>query len=98
MIRITKTNNTVEIKGHANYAPHGLDIVCSAVSTLTQTFITSARELTTDKLKYVITGGEAFISYKNLSKEAELLLNSFFIGLEMVAYTYPEYVEISTKL
>ena len=97
MIRITKTNNKVEITGHANYAPYGYDIVCSAVSTLTQTFIASVRHFTNDKLKYVTTGGEAFISYKNLSKDAQLLLNSFFYGLEMVANTYPEYIEINKE-
>ena len=95
MIKIIKTNNIITITGHAGYAPHGQDIVCSAVSALTQTFIASVEELTDDKIKHAIMAGNAFIKYGDLSKEARLLLGSFFVGLEMIANTYPDYVQIA---
>ena len=34
MITITKEGYKITVEGHAGYAPHGQDIVCSAVSTL----------------------------------------------------------------
>jgi len=37
MITIKITDNSIEIEGHADYAEHGSDIVCSAVSAVLQT-------------------------------------------------------------
>ena len=39
MIKITITDNQISVIGHAEYAPHGQDIVCAAVSNLLQTFL-----------------------------------------------------------
>ena len=41
MIKVTITNNKISVIGHAEYAPHGQDIICAAVSALLQTFIMS---------------------------------------------------------
>lgn len=41
MIQITERNGMITVYGHANYKPTGEDIVCAAISTLTQTFIES---------------------------------------------------------
>jgi uncharacterized protein YsxB (DUF464 family) len=30
---------TIDVKGHAGYAPHGQDIVCAAVSAIVQTAV-----------------------------------------------------------
>lgn len=94
MIKITYTNNRITIKGHAGYGELGKDIVCAAVSTLTQVFIASVEELTKDKLKSFISAGNAVIEYRDLTEKGTLLLNSFFIGLGMIEQTYPEYVKI----
>lgn len=37
MINITIYDNGFEIEGHAGYAPKGSDIICAAVSALSQT-------------------------------------------------------------
>lgn len=94
MIEIAHTKGCITIKGHAGYAEHGKDIVCSAISTLTQTFIASVEELTTDNLKCDIAAGNAVIRYRNLSKDAHLLVNSFFVGVEAVAASYPDNVKL----
>ena len=39
MITIESSEGCITITGHADYAPHGQDIVCAAVSTLAQTFV-----------------------------------------------------------
>lgn len=98
MIEIKKTDGEIAIKGHAGYAPHGQDIVCAAISALTQVFIASVDKLTDDKIKCVITAGNCLIRYKNLSADAQLLMDSFFIGLTMIAEEYPKNVQIAQAL
>lgn len=95
MINICRSVGLITINGHAGYAPHGQDIVCAAVSTLTQVFLASVEELTPDTIHSSITDGNAVIRYGNLSEKAQTLLNSFFIGLEMIANEYPDNVRMS---
>lgn len=95
MIVITRSNNGITIKGHANYAPHGQDIVCAGVSVLVQTLIQSIEELTADKIKYSMSPGTVDIKFGNLSKDAQLLVDSFFVGVQMTANTYPQHVKLT---
>lgn len=94
MITITQTDGKITIKGHANYAERGKDIVCAAVSALTQTFIESVEQWTDDKLNSVISTGNVVIRYTDLSEQGQLLRRSFFVGLQMIADEYPQNVKI----
>ena len=94
MIEISHGRGCITVTGHAGYAEHGKDIVCSAISALTQVFIASVEQLTTDKLKCVIAAGNAVIRYEDLSEHGQLLIKSFFVGLKMIADEYPQYVRI----
>ena len=93
-IVITKTKNKIFVSGHAEYAAAGQDIVCAAVSTLVQVFVASVEELTEDCIKADIQAGSAFIEYKNLSDRAQVLKDSFLLGLEMIANEYPHNMRI----
>ena len=94
MIVITHSNNKITVKGHAGYAPHGQDIVCASISVLVQVFVASVEELSSDKLKCEIGHGNAQIRYNNLSHESETLLQSFLLGVGMIADSYPNHVII----
>ena len=94
MIEITHANGNITITGHAGYAEHGKDIVCSAISAITQVFIESVAQLTGDKIKSVISAGNAVIRYTDLSEQGQLLMKSFFIGLKMIADEYPQCVRL----
>lgn len=94
MITITRYEQGFTVDGHAGYAPHGQDIVCAAVSTLLTAFYLSVEELTHDEIKADSKPGHAVIEYGNLSKEATLLVDSFFVGVKMVADEYPAYVRV----
>ena len=98
MIVITQHKNGLSIRGHAHYAEIGKDIVCAAVSTLAQTLIYSIKELTADKIKYVSKPGWVEIEHGELSKDAQLLVNSFFVGVNMIADSYPLYVRVDRAL
>lgn len=97
MIVITKHENGLSIRGHAGYAPHGQDIVCAAVSALVQTFIASVEELTIDKLKVFRNeqGQIQTIQYRNLSAQGQVLLGSFFVGIRMIADSYPSNLKLT---
>lgn len=94
MIVVKHQNNTISITGHANFAPIGKDIVCASISTLIQVFVASVEELTTDKLETEITGGNAVIRYRTLTEKTKILLESFLLGVEMIASEYPNNVRI----
>ena len=95
MITILKDDDRIVIDGHAGYAPTGCDIVCSAISVLTETLVASLEELTYDEITCRRDEGFTEIEYeKGLSEKSKLLIRSFFIGANGVADSYPEYVRI----
>ena len=94
MIVVTRYDGGVSIKGHAGYAPHGQDVVCAGVSTLLQAFCLSVDKLTPDEIKADFKPGNAVIEYGNLSDGAKLLVDSFFVGINMIADEFPDYVRV----
>lgn len=98
MIKINACKGKITIEGHANYAPHGQDIVCAAISALTQTFIASVEELTNDNLKCDIASGNVVIEYEELSEQSQLLMSSFFVGVRAVEAGHPENIKIEQAL
>lgn len=94
MIEVKRNSGGITVKGHAGYAPHGQDIVCAAVSTLVQNMVFSITELTKDEIQYDMQPGAVEIRYGNLSAEAQLLVDSFFIGIRTIAINYPQNVRI----
>ena len=95
MIVVERHKDGITVNGHANYAPSGQDIVCAGVSILTQTLISSIEELTTDKIQYSVSPGTVDIKHGNLSGSAQALVDSFFIGIKMIADEYPKNVKIA---
>jgi uncharacterized protein YsxB (DUF464 family) len=97
MMTITKHENGFTIKGHAGFAERGKDIVCAAVSTLAQVFLQSVETLTADKMECVLSEKDGFldVEYKELSEKSKTLLASFFIGVEMIADEYPDFVKVN---
>lgn len=94
MTEVKRHSGGITVRGHAGFAPHGQDIVCAAVSTLVQNMVFSISELTEDKILYDMRPGLVEIKYGNLSKEANLLVDSFFIGIRTLADIYPSNVQI----
>lgn len=99
MITITHGKNFIEVSGHAEFDEPGKDIVCAAVSVLLQNLFRSVHELTHDVLHGVFAKGYSKIVYKeNLSDGAQVLMDSFFIGCQMIAESYPDNVRIVQAL
>lgn len=94
MIEVRIRPERIEISGHAGYAEYGKDIVCAGVTALTQTLIQSIENLTDDKIEYRISPGKVEVEYRNLSEKSKTLVDSFFIGICMIADEFPDYVKI----
>ncbi len=94
MIEASVRRDGITVKGHANYAVSGSDIVCAGATALAQTLIKSIKDLTDDKIEYEISPGRVDIKYRNLSEKSKALVDSFFIGICMIADEFPEYVRI----
>lgn len=95
MIEVGLRKDGIMISGHAGYAPTGSDIVCAGVTALTQELIGSMEGLTDDRIETDIGSGMASIQYGGLSEKGRLLIDSFFIGICMIAEEFPDYVRIT---
>lgn len=82
------------MSGHAGYAASGKDIICAAVTALSITLFKSLTDLTEDKIEYDIQPGRVDIKYGDLSEKAKTLVDSFFIGICLVADEFPGYIRI----
>ena len=93
-VHITTTGLTVD--GHAGYAEIGNDIICAAVSALTQGLVHSLEALKDDEISYHIADGHIDIEYKDLSEQGCLLVDSFFIAVSDSERSYGRnYVQIT---
>ena len=86
-----------EVSGHANYDIHGRDIVCAAVSALTQTILITLDE--TSRITYKVIEDIGFIEVLVSDKDMELieiqvLFKALEIGIKTMEHEYPEYVKL----
>lgn len=96
MIQVTITEQEIEIVGHAGFAPIGQDIVCASVSVLVQNFIQSIETLTQDTITYDMKPGAVHIHLKsNLSDVAQVLKDSFILGIQSISDEYPSYIKMA---
>lgn len=94
MIEVKVRKNHIKVSGHAGHAPPGQDIVCAGVSALTQTLAESVSALAEDEIEYDVSSGRADIYYGNLSEASRTLVDSFFIGICLIADVFPDNVRI----
>ena len=97
MIEVKRDSGSISVKGHAHYASLGNDIICAAVSTLTQNLVASIVGLTEDKIQYDLRPGNCEIKYGDISEATQLLIDSFVVGIQLIAGAYPQYVRISIE-
>lgn len=94
MIDVTVREDRVTVSGHANYAANGEDIICAAVTALSVTLVKSIEDLTDGKIEYDVRPGWVDIKYGNLSEKAKTLVDSFFIGICLIADEFSGYIRI----
>ncbi len=85
-----------EVSGHAGYAQKGEDIVCAAVSALTQTALIGLSEVVKAPVDWSVDEKKARLSARVLksSEGAQLILRTLEAGLRSIAEQYPDLVGI----
>ncbi len=90
----------IEISGHAGYAEKGKDIVCAAVSILSQAFLSYLQDLYNrnriEYLDYEIEDGHIVIHYSEfMAREQDISGGEsvFDNGMEMLLKAYPNYMK-----
>lgn len=98
MIVVTEYEDRITVKGHANYAEPGSDIVCAGVSTLVQTLEASLERLTdgTCTVSAREPGDFQMILVDDMTLEEQVLVDAFMIGIEGIAEAYPCYVSVKS--
>lgn len=89
-----------KMKGHAEYAKKGQDIVCAAVSVLAVNTINSIETFTTDipKKQEVSSGFVEYQLFSDSSESTRLLLSSFILGLKGIREEYGSaYIQLKFK-
>jgi len=83
------------VSGHAEYAEHGADIVCSAVSAITQT-----TEMALKRQPGVISmvePGHMEVTVVRPNVYTNVLIDAMLNGLRSIEVKYPKYVTIQEE-
>lgn len=95
LIEVSVRKDRISVTGHSGYDQPRRDVVCAGVTALFQTLVRSIEDLTEDIIEYEISPGKADINYGNLSEKSKTLVDSFFIGVCMIADEFPDHVRIA---
>ena len=92
----------ISVSGHANYSNDGNDIVCAAISTITQSLLQTLKYYEEqDKCKVLSERiqeglGCVLFSFKSLAEcETEALLTMAVMGYSMLQNAYPKNISLN---
>ena len=82
-------------KGHTGFAHHGEDIICSAISALTQTAVIAFREVLQLDISLIKKNGYLKCELPNVEshevwKQCQLIMSVLYSGLQAVLKEYGE--------
>lgn len=86
----------VKISGHSTYAPVGKDIVCAAVSTITQGTVLALEEVVEADIHYEMFDGYLKLELieRDLKKfeQSQILLKAMVLTLQNIELSYPDHI------
>ena len=94
LIKEDSAYTKIYILGHANYAQHGKDIVCSAVSSIVTTTINGILALNEGSLNYEVSKKGMIIEGIGRDSITQRLLESMVSLLKQLEEQYPANIEI----
>lgn len=91
-------------EGHANYSEYGTDIVCSAISSITQSLALGILEVLKLKAKYEIDEEDGYLELRlpdikdeRLLDNAQVLFKTAYISLIDFQKGYPSNIKVEVK-
>lgn len=93
-----------KVSGHANFDDYGRDIVCAAISVLTQTAASAVSELAHIEPKIVVNEKTGLLSCelpRNLDENKQhtvnIIVGTFLVGIRGVLDQYPKYLQLKIE-
>ena len=86
--------NYVKIKGHANYADEGFDIVCASVSSIAITTINAIVRIDLESIVYRDDDGLLEIGIVKIDDIVDILIENMISMLEELEKQYKDYIKI----
>lgn len=85
-------------RGHAEAGPYGEDIVCAAISMLSQTSLLGLHEVAQQSVEYRIEDGELDILLSEpITERGQTILETMLLGIKNVADQYSDFVRVSEQ-
>ena len=85
-------------RGHAEAGPYGEDIVCAAISMLSQTSVLGLHEVAQQSMEYRIEDGELDILLSEpITERGQTILETMLLGIKNVADQYSDFVRVSEQ-
>lgn len=98
MIEVECREGSIVVTGHAGFAPPGQDIVCAGVTALVRTLaLALGRSEPAEDIFIDIEPGRAVFEYEKLTDAGKIHAGSFLIGMNWLAETYPDYVQVGPE-
>ena len=108
MINITIVKNkqnivTLEATGHSGYEEEGKDIVCSAVSAITQSLILGLKKVLKLKVTDIVDQSIPHLSVtikgltESENRDAQILMQTAYQSLKEIRTGYEKYIKIKEK-
>lgn len=83
------------VEGHADFAKHGQDIVCAAVSALTQTCLNSLKRYST--IEASAESGHMHVKVANPNAYTQVLISSMVSGLAHIEQAYHNHLIVEKE-
>ncbi len=84
----------IEVKGHSGYGIEGADIVCAAISTLTQSALLGIKEVAKIETETVIGEGYLKFTLSKTTLESDAILETMYLGLKDVEKGYKRHIKM----
>ena len=100
MIRVEIINNkTINVKGHANYAEYGSDIVCASVSTAVLMSINQIEVFNKAHcIEAKVFDGNTTITVVSEDEIVKKVIDNLVFTLKDLELQYPKYIKITEKI
>jgi uncharacterized protein YsxB (DUF464 family) len=88
---------SLEVKGHAESAPYGKDLVCAAISAIT---VGGLNALSDDQKKYKVSIDQGHVyleALEPLSSHDQIVITTIITQIESVAESSKDYVTLERK-
>ena len=86
--------NYISMKGHAEYADYGSDIVCASASSIAITTVNACQKIKENIINFTSKDGFLEIEVKGIDEKIDILLNNMIDLLEELGKSYPKNITL----